>query len=228
MRILFIGVNPKDTRQLRLKDEINIIKDVLDSQPIKDKYKLIVRDASTKRTMRRYLNRHKPNILHISGHGNDDNTIVFEDGNGYSETIYTQQLGDFLANYNKYLKCVVLSACFSLNDIENFSNDIHCVIGMKTSIGNDKAMIFSSSFYDSISSGESFEAAFKIAKDEISLSQEEDDDILKMIIKEDIIKETSAPVAPNINWKLVGFILLVIIIIGLLYFVMTPSLKTIE
>ncbi|MDC8004745.1 CHAT domain-containing protein [Aureisphaera galaxeae] len=216
MRILFIGINPKDTRQLRLQEEINIIKDVLDAQPIKNKYKLRVRNASTKMAMRRYLNRHKPNVLHISGHGNDDQTLLFEDSSGHSDIVYTNQLGDFLENYNKHLKCVILSACYSLNDIENFSNNIHCVIGMKTAIGNSKAMDFSSSFYDSLSSGQSFESAFNIAKDEINLSQENNEDILKIIIKEDIT--SVVPTSPVINWRLVGFIVMVIILVGSLMF----------
>ena len=210
MRILFIGVNPKDTAQLRLQDEINVIKDIVEPTS----YKLYVRNAATKQSMRRYLNRFKPNVLHISGHGNNDRTLTFEDKDGHSVIIYTHQLGDYLERYSKYLKCVILSACYSLNDIENFSDRIHCTIGMKTAVGNTMAVDFSSAFYDALCSGNTYEESFNLAKSELNLSRAEDHDVLKMIVNEDI-DPTPSPF-PRINWVIVGFVLATIVVLGYL------------
>ncbi|WP_298901459.1 CHAT domain-containing protein [uncultured Psychroserpens sp.] len=212
MRILFIGVNPKDTGQLRLQDEINVIKDIVD--PTNNR--LYVRNASTKRAMRRYLNKYKPNVLHISGHGNDDQTLLFEDENGHTEIVYIDQLGTFLDHYSKYLKCVVLSACYSLNNVEIFSSKIHCVIGMKMAVANTMAIDFSRAFYDSLCSGETFESAFGIAKAELNLSSAEDHDVLKIIVNKNI--DSVPPDLPKIKWVIVGFVLATIVVLGYLLY----------
>lgn len=215
MKILFIGVNPKDTRQLRLQDEINIIKDILDSQPIRNKFKLKVRNAATKSKMLNLIRNYMPDILHISGHGNDDGTIIFEDSQGQSEMIYTQQLGDLLNNYSAYIKCVVLSSCYSLNDLENFSENIKYTVGMKIAIGNSRALEFTKSFYDELLQNEDFERSFEIAKDYIDLSNNTDLDILKIMINDSI--DPPKPPPPSVNWGLVLIIIFIIMLLGSLF-----------
>jgi len=214
MKILFIGVNPKDVRQLNLKNEINAIEDIIENQPIQNRYKLKVRNGVTKSKMIQLIGRYKPDILHISGHGNEDSTMVFEDGEGYSDTIFTRQLGDLLNNYSSFIKCVLLSACYSLNDIENFSENIYCTIGMKTSISNVKAIEFSKSFYQELVLNNDFQEAYRLGVDSINLSEENDSDILKILIKE----EASPPKIPSksINWWIVLGIILIILIFGYL------------
>lgn len=222
MKILFIGVNPKDVKQLRLQEEINIIKDIIDNAP--NLFELKVRNAATKKSMIQYLNNFKPDILHISGHGNEDQTLVFEDEEGYSENIYTIQLGNLLDNYYEHLKCIIISACYSLNDIDSFSERIRYVVGMNTQIPNSTAKEFTQSFYQTLVSTESIEQSFAVARDAINLGLKNDLNILKLQVNgqefayshKSIIKVQKERAL--VNWKLVVGIMATIIVMGYLLF----------
>lgn len=220
MRILFIGVNPKDVPQLRLQEEINIIKDILERDP--EHFQLRVRDAANKQSMINYLQAFEPDILHISGHGNDDQTLVFEDSQGYSEHIYINQLGDLLDNFDSHLKCVILSACYSLNEIEKFSEKIPYVVGMNTKIPNSMAKEFTQTFYGTLINTNDIERSFLVAKDTINLGMRRDLDILKIQMNgtqfsynhKSSIKQQGKRVA--LDWRLVIGIIAIIIVTGYL------------
>ena len=65
------------------------------------------------------------------------------------------------------LECVVLNACYSEAQAEAIANHIPYVVGMKRKIGDTAAIEFATAFYDALGAGESFEFAFKLARNAI-------------------------------------------------------------
>lgn len=180
-KILFIKANPIDSENLRLEQEEKRIREALSRSQSQKKFDFQTRGAVTKENLLDYLFEIKPNILHISGHGDSENSLFLEDKEGYKEEISIEKFSKFLGNFLDHINCVFLNACHSLAEINGLNKDIPNLIGMRKEIGDQVAIDFSSSFYTSLFNGKSVKESFKIALDIISLTSFDDELIPKLI-----------------------------------------------
>ena len=60
------------------------------------------------------------------------------------------------------MECILLNACYSLEQAEAICQHIPYVIGMSQALGKDAALEFAVGFYDAIGAGRSIEEAFKL------------------------------------------------------------------
>ncbi|KAA3625435.1 MAG: hypothetical protein DWP94_00875 [Flavobacterium sp.] len=174
-KILFIKANPIDTADLRLENEENSIREVLERCEHRNNFVFETRGAVTTKALLNYLLSLSPNILHISGHGSSDEKLFIEGEDGYKEEISIGKLSNLLANFQNHIECLFLNSCHSLAHIEEISDDIPYVIGMREEIPNDTAILFSTSFYSAFFNGKSIKDSFKVALDMISLRDFDDE-----------------------------------------------------
>ncbi|WP_052752813.1 CHAT domain-containing protein [Kordia zhangzhouensis] len=190
MKILFIKANPVDSDALRLDVEENAIRDVLDGSELRDHFNFQARGAVTKDLLIDHLLKIKPNILHISGHGNSDEQLLLEDVEGYSKEVSIQKLSDVLSGFLDHIDCVFLNTCHSLSGIDDFNKGIPYIIGMNNEIPDDVAIDFSRNFYNVLFNGRSIKDAFKISLATIALNDQGDEHIPKLIVNTEAIKYT--------------------------------------
>ena len=183
-KILFIKTNPIDTPSLRLEREEKKIREVLSKSDSKTQFGLETRGAVTKEDLLSYILNVSPNLLHISGHGGEDDALFFEDSEGYKEEISISKFTELLGNFKDHLHCIFLNACHSLANVENLDNEIPYIIGMKKEIPDDVAISFSRSFYSAYFNGRDVVDSFKIALDMISLTSF-DDELIPQLIEND-------------------------------------------
>jgi len=112
----------------------------------------------------------KPQIIHFSGHGADEDGLVFEDIDGQSKLIGGEDLADLFDLFSDRIECVVLNACYSETQAEAIRQKIQYVIGMNQTIGDRAAIEFAVGFYAAIGAGESYEFAFKLGCNAIRLA----------------------------------------------------------
>lgn len=186
-RILFIKANPIDTADLRLENEENCIREALERSSDRENFVFETRGAVTVDALLNYLLTLKPNILHISGHGSSDEMLFIEGEDGYKEEISISKLTNFLTNFLDHMECLFLNACHSLKDIDNLSEEIPYIIGMRQEIPNDTAIDFSTSFYNSYFNGRSVKDSYKVALDRISL-RNFDDELIPRFIDNKVVK----------------------------------------
>lgn len=165
--ILVLAANPKDTPPLRLEEEIREIDNGLQRSQKRDEFilkqKLAVRASDVRRAVLDY----RPNIVHFCGHGSGEEGIALEDESGQAKLVGTEALSGFFELFAGHLECVVLNACYSEIQAEAIANHIPFVVGMKRKIGDAAAIEFATAFYDALGAGESFEFAFKLARNAI-------------------------------------------------------------
>ena len=190
--ILFLATNPKDTRYLRLQDEVKLIENALAKSGSSDDFVFINKDAVTRRDLVHYLNKYKPSILHIAGHGDADGNLMFEGDDKYSQPLSLQGLSRFLNNYSSHLECLILNACHSSVPLKDFKPDIAYVIGMSKPVSNKSAEFFSETFYDSLFSGKLIPEAFKIGRDVLGFKNENDPEIPVLIVNDKLLKESDS------------------------------------
>ncbi|AXG70521.1 CHAT domain protein [Kordia sp. SMS9] len=162
--------------------EENAIRDVLGSSEDKNKFDFESRGAVTKDLLIDHLLKIKPNILHISGHGNTDEQLLLEDVEGYTEEVSIQKLSNVLSGFKDHIQCVFLNTCHSLAGIENFNENIAYIIGMNKEIPDDVAISFSRNFYNALFNGRTIKDSFKIALSRIAMTDQGDEHIPKLIV----------------------------------------------
>jgi formylglycine-generating enzyme required for sulfatase activity len=180
-KILFLAANPSNTDRLRVDKEAREIKEGLQRSRYRDQFQLVTEWAVRSQDFYRAMLDVKPQIVHFSGHGGGEHGIVLEgDDTDNMEFIATEQLAKMFKEFaSKGLKCVVLNACYSTVQAEAISQHVDYVIGMNQTIPDQVAINFAVAFYDAIWTGESFQAAFDLARTRISGLDEQNIPVLR-------------------------------------------------
>lgn len=162
-KILFLSANPKDQANLRLGEELRKIKDGLRAATQRDDFYLESESAVKIPTITLAMQRHKPEFVHFSGHGYGEDGLVVEDDAGQTILFPTVGLDRMFKLFQKNVKCVVLNACYAVEQAKVISKHDIYVVGMNKDISDKAAIDFSVGFYQSIGEGNDPEYAFQIA-----------------------------------------------------------------
>jgi hypothetical protein len=167
-RILILAANPSDTAKLHLPDEVRKVQEGLALSAGRDQFEVISEWAVRPKDLRRALLKYKPTIVHFSGHGIDDQGLVFENDAGQSKLVNAATLAK-LFKLCPTVQCVLLNACHSEKQATAIAQHIQYVIGMNKDIGDRAAIQFAEGFYEGIGDGRSIEEAFEFGLVSIDL-----------------------------------------------------------
>lgn len=177
--ILFLAANPSDSGRLRLDKEAREIAESLQRANYRERFQLKHRWAVRSTDIRRALLDETPRIVHFCGHGaglakiagtrateepekESAGGIYVEGENGESRLIPEEALTGLFEIFKDEVKTVVLNACFTQSQAEAIAKHIPHVIGMRSAIDDEAAILFASGFYDGLGAGRTVEQAFKI------------------------------------------------------------------
>ncbi|VDH15471.1 CHAT domain [Algoriella xinjiangensis] len=162
--VLFLASNPIDQVQLRLDEEARSISDMIRKAKHRESVKLESCWALQPMDLLQALNDYNPAIVHFSGHGSDEDEIVFQAQDGTAKLVSKEAIVQTMMASSENIRLVFFNTCYSRNQAEAVSHFADATIGMNTSIGDEAARIFSSQFYSSIGFGHSVGKAFQQAK----------------------------------------------------------------
>ena len=183
-RILFLAVNPLDTARLRLDEESRSIDQVLRQTDYRDRFDVRQHWAVRVTDIQEFLLRHKPDIVHFSGHGSASSEIILEDSKGSSHPVPVDVLSDLFCVLKDNIRCVVLNACYSERQAQAIAQHIDYVIGMSRGIGDPSAISFTTAFYRALGYGKDIEAAFRLGCLQIHLEDLGEQDVPKLITRD--------------------------------------------
>jgi hypothetical protein len=166
--ILIVAANPSDTARLRLSEEVSKIQAGLNLSDGRDRFTVVSEWAVRPDDLRRALLRHKPNLVHFSGHGARDRGLIFEDDAGKAKRVS----GDALARLFRLcpsVECVLLNACYSQLQANSIGQHIDYVVGMNDVLGDRAAIEFAVGFYDALGYGRSVPEAYEFGLSAIDL-----------------------------------------------------------
>ncbi len=158
--ILYLAANPQDLPSLRSDQEMRKVMEELRGSDGRERYRIEVRPAARYGDVSRALIEHQPHVVHFSGHGGKDGYLRLEDDRGDSDPITPEGLALLVGQHKSTVRCVVLSACYSLRLAEAMAAQIDHVIGMHDKIGDQAAIQFSVGFYQGLFAGKSVPDAF--------------------------------------------------------------------
>lgn len=164
INVLFLASNPRDQQQLSLDEEVRLISDMIRKSEHRDAVRLESRWALRTFDLLQALNETKPGIVHFSGHGSDQDEILFQDDSGRSKFVSKEAIVQTMAATSDGIQLVFFNTCYSKAQAEEVVEHVPAAVGMNTSIGDKAARVFASQFYSAIGFGLSIQKAFDQAK----------------------------------------------------------------
>jgi len=182
-RILFLASNPEETNRLRLDEEARALLELLDHGPSSGSFELLQQWAVRITDLLPLLLRHRPHILHFSGHGLGEAGVLLEGEGGGSVAISGRQLAQLLGHFSETLRCVFLNACFSLQQATEVSEAIDCVVGVSGILEDRLAIQVAASFYRALASGCSVQRAFDLMRADPAMGPTLDPECLHLLAR---------------------------------------------
>jgi len=198
IKILVLAANPVNMAHLRLDEEIRSIQTELKQAKYRDRFELVSQGAVRVEDLSGALLDHKPQIVHFAGHGQGSLTsigspslansaddqrkatlvsttsasegLMFVDSQGKATLVSNDALAGLFKEFQEYVKCVVLNACYSETLAKAIHQYINCVVGMNHAIGDQAAIKFATGFYKTLMAGEHFERAYNLARNGLDLA----------------------------------------------------------
>jgi hypothetical protein len=161
--VLFLAASPRDLEPLRPDQELRLIEQQMQLDPNRGDFRLEPRVAAQLTDISRALVRYKPQVVHFSGHGDAGGRVYVEDENGLSKPVNPDGLARMFGKYKATIQCVVVNACHSMRLAEAMSQHIRYVVGMRSGVGDNAAILFSVGFYQALFGGEEVPDAFELA-----------------------------------------------------------------
>lgn len=174
IKILFLSANPTDTTRLALDVEVREIMQRLRATPQAERFVLVQEWAVRVSDLQAALLRHRPQVVHFSGHGRSADAgapggIVVADEVDKAVSISGAALAELFSVVGG-VRCVVLNACYSAELADALRQQVDCVVGMGRAIQDDASIAFSWAFYQGLGFGRSVDAAFELGKNQLRLA----------------------------------------------------------
>lgn len=167
--ILILAANPKNTRSLRLAEELREIKEALQRSLKRKDFEVKQALAVRPKDVSRELLDFNAQVIHFSGHGEGDNGLFLENEIGEIAYVSGQALASLISLF-EHVECVVLNACYSAVQAEMIAEHVPYVIGMSRDIGDKAAIEFARGFYDALAAGKDYLTAYKFGCSAIQMA----------------------------------------------------------
>lgn len=195
--VLFLASNPIDQQQLRLDEEARAISEMIRKSKYRDSVKFETCWAVQPIDLLQAINEYKPSIIHFSGHGSDNDEIIFQTNVGNTKRVSKEAIIQTMMASSEGIRLVFFNTCYSRNQAESVSKLVEATIGMNISIGDQAARVFSSQFYSSIGFGLSVKKSFEQAKALLMLENINEEDTPELFIKDGYSSEDLIIVRPK-------------------------------
>lgn len=169
VRILFLSANPWSTSRILVDKEAREIFEKLEEGDYRDRFELFKHTALRPGDLQRLLLKHRPHIVHFSGHGSKVCKLIVEGGSGRGKRLDPQGLVDIFRLYNSHIRLVMLNACFTRTQAQALTEVIDYAIGISKAIGDRAGVMFAAAFYRALGFGRSIAEAYEMAKAELRL-----------------------------------------------------------
>jgi tetratricopeptide (TPR) repeat protein len=181
IKVLFLAANPDTTSRVALDEEIRAIDARIRGAGYGDQVVLVSHWAVRLDDLSGLLMRHRPHIVHFSGHGSADGSLVLHPGDvakrdleGYAQApaavaaapghgrLPVDGLARLLEILRDNVRVVVLNACYSKAHAKGIVRSVECVVGTSRPIRDDHAIAFAAEFYQAVAYGRSVKDAFEL------------------------------------------------------------------
>lgn len=171
--VLMVSASPDVGDRLRVDREFRDIINRVRGSRHRDRFKFVQVQAASFADLRTALMEHEPHVLHLSSHGLDDGSLVFESSAGEPQITRKKSLLRLLEALRERLRLIVVNACFSDAVAGDIPPTIEAAVGMTDAVADTAAIEFGVAFYEALGFGKPVATAFKAAVAGLDDSQSE-------------------------------------------------------
>lgn len=169
VRILFVAANPSDTGRLQLTEEMHQVQERLLRSQHGARFTLSIQPELRANQLASALMRHRPHIIHFSGHGTKSGALMLVDPHQTTtrRPLELSALCELLHILGENLFCVVLNACYTgISESQGLAlaDTAGAVVGMTDAVDDQSAIEFSAAFYEALAFGRSVQDALELGK----------------------------------------------------------------
>lgn len=184
--VLFMASNPLNAQQLRLDEEAREIQEMIRKSDHRDSVLFKTRWATRAQDVIQAINEETPTVIHFSGHGSEEDEIVFQDNQGNAKFVSKEALVQVMMSASDTIKLVFFNTCFSYGQAQAVVEHVDAAIGMTESIGDEAARVFAAQFYSAVGFGLSLSKAFEQGKAALMLEGIPEEDIPELYLAENV------------------------------------------
>lgn len=184
--VLYLGTSPEDEARLKIDAEARDIREAIRKSDNPQCVEFSDRWAVRQTDLLQTLNETNPDIVHFSGHGADDGSIILEDQFGNAALLDKERLSVVIGAAAKHVRLIVFNACHSDEEAEKVLHHVDATIGMTNSITDEAAKAFAAQLYSSIGFGLDLETAFNQACAAIALISPEEIETPMLRVREGV------------------------------------------
>jgi len=181
---------------LRLDEEVRSVTDTIRKSKHRDSVELVSCWAIRPPDVLQALKEHQPAVVHFSGHGSDQDGIVFQDDQGNTKPVSKEAIVQTMMACSGGIRLVFFNTCYSHNQAEAVVEHVDAAVGMNTSIGDDAARVIASQFYSAIGFGQSVQTAFDQAKALVMMEGIPEEDTPELFVAHGLSADTLVIVQP--------------------------------
>jgi tetratricopeptide (TPR) repeat protein len=169
VKLLFLAANPSGRARLHLDHEYREIRSKLRMSRYRDAIELISEWAVHVDDIQQALLEHRPEIVHLSSHGDASGETLVSDGVRGCRPLAVDALAELFRALGSGVRLVVSSSCFSSRQAREAVAHVDCAVGMSGAIQDQAAIVFAASLYRAIGFGRSVREAFELGVSELRL-----------------------------------------------------------
>lgn len=167
IKILFLAANPLDTVRVRTDAESRAIEECL--REFGRAFTFEKQHAVRVTELTALLLRHRPQIVHFSGHGSDQGELILEDERGYAHAVPPSALSRLFALLKQDVRCVVLNTCYAAQQAQAIAEQIDFVVGVSGMVEDRGALRFATVFYQALGLGQDLATAVEVGRVQLQL-----------------------------------------------------------
>lgn len=196
--ILIVSASPLDADLVRVDEEAEIIRGVLERSRYGRRFTLDQRPAAKAMDLGHYLLDATPTLAHFSGHGLPGG-IALEDDQGRHAIVDNETLGQFFRHPDiaSRLRTVIFNSCFSDSQATVVLNHVDAVIGTRAELDDRAAIAFSRGFYTALGSGLAVKGAYEFALAQMRLEGHHGDGLVEFRGRAGVDTGTIRPLVPD-------------------------------
>ena len=183
IRILVLTADPGDLGRLWVGEEVRKIVHKVWETRHRGEVEVIPELAVRRDELITLLHRHRPHVLHFSGHGNQAGQIFLVSNDNQASPLSPEALKAILAEFNDTVRLVFLNACYSALEAEAIAEVVDCAVGSEGAISDRAAIAFAASFYESLASGSTIGRAVNLGKAQLMIEEIQGEAQIRLISK---------------------------------------------
>lgn len=200
IRILFLSANPSTTSWISVDEEAREIFERIQEGPHRDEFELHNHTATRPTDLQKWLLMYRPHIVHFSGHGHKRQKIILGGSATRGKAVDPQGLARVFALYKRYVRLVVLNACFTDAVARSITEAIDYSIGAGKGIGDKAGVAFAGAFYRALGFGTSIREAFASANAELGLTRMPRSKGIELFVRNGLDERDAFPQNGLVKW----------------------------